>query len=166
MKYSFITDLSMENCIDKLKEAIIHNKKAGIYGKVKVNKNMFWVKKINFKYSNSFQRIFHGTFCIKDNKTLIQGSFKWTSFIKSLVIFIYLFISSAFTMTLYGLLRDYKIRDNEAVKNEINGVIFFVVFSLVVYFFVRVLTNMGKQQEQYLIEFIQKNLKAKLNAKI
>jgi len=161
MKYSFITDLSIENCKKKLEESIVAGGNARMVGKVLNYKNTFWIRQKPLNYTNSYQKIFYGEFVNYEEKTLIRGSFSVSKSLKMLLKVGYLFLIFCLVGTIYALVYEISNGRGDEISQRVAGIGIILLLGVFTYVMPIIASNKNKSEEQYVIKFVSSKLNAK-----
>lgn len=159
MKYIFTTNLSITDCLDRIrlnakKDTILNwleidfnfEKKDIIF--YKINKNTFRLQK-HRRYRNSYAPLFYGILVKKHENTVIEGQFHMHPFVR---FFMFIWFTG---IILEGGIILFK------TQFMIIGLLSQIIFIIFGIGLIKIGNFFGRNEKKYMIEFIEKTLKAK-----
>lgn len=161
--YSYFTELDIEECKKRIDYGISDNflQVDRLRGNMNYQENKFYLAKRQSNYSNSFSRIFYGKLTKKENGTLIEGNFR-----RHIIIRIFIFVwfgGISFQTGIMFLSWLAKVFLGTAHGNEVNVTEVLLPLGMLVFGFLLVKSGVwfSKGQENYILEFLKTELKAK-----
>lgn len=161
MKYSFITDLSIDNCENKLKESLIKEKRTGICGKISKHQHTFWIQQKPLNYVNNFQKVFYGKLINCKEKTLIIGSLSISKSLKIFIQIYYGFIMLILGIAIYFSIHDMIIGKSVEIGQVVRGIFLILLVAVVSNVIFTIASKINTSQEQYVIKFLSNKLNAR-----
>ena len=159
-EHSFSTRLSPEECVRRLEQSIPHLRRSyfgvyfetGIYGILKPPKIILWYHpEVLYNTNNS---IYGGKLIAEGTGTILMGYFDVSNWVKIFVTFYFGF--AIFYLLVVILVISQRGFTLEIVPFILAPIIVIVVGSALIHF----ITNLGKQNRPYVIEFISNALEA------
>lgn len=161
--YSYYTELDSEECKKHIDEIVKQNRFhiGAIKGKVDFKKDKFYLVKRNLIYHSLFSRIFYGKFIKKEDGTIIQGSFSIHVFVKILLIIWFSVVIFIGGLIFFGFLSEFVLGISNGEGNVVLGLMITFIILIFGSLLVRFGVRSSKNEEEYVLEFIEKTLDAK-----
>lgn len=170
MKISFITKLSVENCIKKISDNAERNTFMASFSRLwdyektffyRIKGNTFRLEKVNY-YRNSFKPVFYGKLIKENNGTRIEGYFGIHQAVKLFMIFWFLGVTILSLIPALNAIDDLfipsKIVPGHLTANPLLALsipFIFIGFGILIIFIGK---YFGEKDENEIVEFIKSKL--------
>jgi hypothetical protein len=164
MENIWFSHLNIDKCVDCLKSSVNNqlrlygNSGGNIAGKIKGYKFQIWKRPI--EYRNSFSPIFFGNLISDGTGTRITGHFGIVSAVKGTLYFMYgLIIAMGLVIYIVALTNWIPGTENHDYIPPLLYALPFLAL-LVLYGFSKILMLLGKNEQKYIIDFLETTLEA------